>query len=255
MKMRLGERELAYRVYGSGRSLVLLHAFPLDGRMWNATAAALADRCRVIVPDLRGFGGSELGDGGVSIAGMADDTAALLDHLEVARATVGGLSMGGYVALAFAARHRERLEALILADTRAGADSEQARAARASALAMVEEQGVAAYVERQLAVLLSPSAGEAVRAQVRELGQQSAAAVCAGVRALRDRPDRQTELAAIACPTLVIAAAADSLSTLDEMTAMAGKIPGARLVQIPGAGHLSNLERPAEFAAAIRDFV
>jgi pimeloyl-ACP methyl ester carboxylesterase len=253
--MRIGQRELAYEVHGNGRPLVLLHAFPFDGRMWKATAEALADRCRVIVPDLRGFGGSELGEGDVSIAGMADDVAALLDHLGVARATVGGLSMGGYVTLAFAARHRRRLEALILADTRAAGDSEKARAGRAAALDLVEQQGVAAYVERQLAALLSPSATEAVRQQVRVLGQQSAAAVAAGIRALRDRPDRQAELADIDCPTLVIAGTADSLSPLDEMTAMASQIRGARLLQIAGAGHLSNLERPAEFAAAVRDFV
>jgi 3-oxoadipate enol-lactonase len=255
MKMRMGERDLAYQVFGSGQALVLLHAFPFDGRMWKATAEALADRGRVIVPDLRGFGGSDLGGGGVSIAGMADDTAALLDHLGVARATVGGLSMGGYVTLAFAARHPGRLDGLILADTRAAADSEKARAGRAATLALVEAQGVAAYLERQLAALLSPSASETVRAQVRDLGRQNAAGVCAGIRALRDRPDRQAELAAIACPTLVIAGTADSLSPLDEMTAMAGRIRGARLVPIPGAGHLSNLERPAEFAAAIRDFL
>lgn len=255
MRLRIGERELAYEVHGNGRPLVLLHAFPFDGRMWTATAAALADKCRVIVPDLRGFGGSDLGDGDVSIAGMADDAAALLDHLGVARATVGGLSMGGYVTLAFAARYPGRLEALVLADTRAAADSEKARSGRAAALALVAEQGVAAYVERQLAALLSPGASASVRQQVRELGKQSAAAVLAGMRALRDRPDRQAELAAIACPTLVVAGTEDSLSTLEEMTAMAAQIRGARLAPISGAGHLSNLERPAEFAAALRDFL
>ncbi len=255
MKIRIGERELAYRDYGSGRALVLLHAFPMDGRMWQATAEALADKCRTIVPDLRGFGGSDLGAGEVSIAGMADDVAVLLDHLALPRASVGGLSMGGYVALAFAARHRHRLEGLILADTRAAPDSDKARAARADAIALVEKQGVAAYVDRQLPALLSPSADDALRGRVRELGQQSAAGVCAGLRALRGRPDRQPELAAIDCPTLVVCGTADSLSTPDEMAAMAAQIRGARLVRIPDAGHLSNLERPAELVAAIRNFI
>jgi len=255
MKLDIGGRELAYQVYGSGKTVVLLHAFPLDGRMWRATAEALANRCRVVVPDLRGFGGSQLGEGEVSIAGMADDVAALLDHLGVARATVGGLSMGGYVALAFAGRHGARLEGLVLADTRAAADSDKAKAGRAEALALVEREGVAAYVERQIPALLSPSASEAVRQQVRELGKQLPAGVSAGLRALRDRPDRRGELAAIACPTLVIAGTADALSTLDEMTAMAGGIAGARLVPIPGAGHLSNLERPDEFVDALRELV
>ncbi len=255
MKLDIAGRELAYQVYGSGKTVVLLHAFPFDGRMWRATAEALADRGRVVVPDLRGFGASQLGEGEVSIAGMADDVAALLDHLGVARATVGGLSMGGYVALAFAGRHGARLDGLVLADTRAAADSDKAKAGRAEALALVEREGVAAYVERQIPALLSPSASEAVRQQVRELGKQLPAGVSAGLRALRDRPDRRGELAAIACPTLVIAGTADALSTLDEMTAMASGIAGARLVPIPGAGHLSNLERPDEFVDALRELV
>jgi pimeloyl-ACP methyl ester carboxylesterase len=234
---------------------VLVHAFPFDGRMWRDTAQALAGKCRVILPDMRGFGDSDLGPGDPSIADMADDVAALLDHLGVSRATVGGLSMGGYVTLAFAARHRPRLDGLILADTRAAADSEQARAGRADAQALVEKEGVAAFVERQLAVLLSPAASEALRQEVRELGRQPAAGVCAGIRALRDRPDRQGELPLIACPTLVIAGMADKLSPPAELAALARAIPGARLTEIAGAGHLSNLEKPAEFVAAMTSFM
>jgi 3-oxoadipate enol-lactonase len=255
MRLRIGERDLAYEVYGGGRSLVLVHAFPFDGRMWRATAEALASQRRVIVPDLCGFGASDLGPGVHSIANMADDVAGLLDHLGVDRAAVGGLSMGGYVSLAFAARHRARLERLILADTRATADSAQARAGRADALALVERAGVAALVERQLDGLLSAGASEALRQQVRELGRQSATGVCNGIRALRDRPDRSHELGAIACPTLVIAGREDKISPLTEMTAMAQAIPGAQLIEIAGAGHLSNLERPADFAAAVAQFL
>ena len=255
MKMRIGDRELAYEWYGSGPPLVLVHAFPFDGRMWRDTAAALAGKWRVILPDLRGFGDSGLGPSDPSIADMADDIAVLLDQLSVPRATVGGLSMGGYVTLAFAARHRRRLERLVLADTRASADTEQARAGRASAIALVERDGVAALVERQLAALLSPSASETVRQEVRELGRQSSEGVCAGIRALRDRPDRQAELAAIDCPTLVIAGTEDKVSPLAEVAAMARAIPNARLTEIPGAGHLSNLERPAEFVAALTNFL
>jgi pimeloyl-ACP methyl ester carboxylesterase len=255
MQVLIGQRGLAFESYGSGKPLVLVHAFPFDGRMWRDTALALADRCRVLVPDLRGFGGSDLGEGEPSIAGMADDVAALLDHLGIARAAVGGLSMGGYVALAFAARHRARLERLILADTRAAADSDQARAGRADALALVERAGVPALVERQLGALLSPSASEAVRAKVREVGQQSPAGVCAAIRALRDRPDRQAELAAIACPTLVIVGKQDKISPPEEVAALARAIAHARLVEIPAAGHLCNLENPDAFAAAIANFI
>ena len=255
MKMRIGERELAYASYGSGKAVVLVHAFPLDGRMWRGTGQSLAGKCRVLAPDMRGFGASDLGDGDPSIADMADDVAALLDGLGIARATVGGLSMGGYVALAFAARHPARLERLILADTRAAADSDKARASRADALALVEKEGVPALVERQLAGLLSENASEAMRDQVRELCRQGAAGVCAGIRALRDRPDRQGELPGIGCPTLVISGALDTLSPPAEMATLAAALPQARLVGIPGAGHLSNLEQPDAFVAAIANFI
>lgn len=255
MKEHIGGRVFAYELFGGGKPLVLLHAFPFDGQMWTATAQALAGRCRVIVPDMRGFGESDLGDSDPSIADMADDVAAMLDGLGIARVAVGGLSMGGYVALAFALRHPARLERLILADTRAAADSDIARAGRADALALVEKQGVAALVERQLGALLSPAASEAVREQVRILGKQTPAGVCAGIRALRDRPDRQSELASIRCPTLVIVGKEDKISPPAEMSAVASAISGARLVEIAGAGHLSNLENPNDFVSAIANFI
>jgi 3-oxoadipate enol-lactonase len=255
MKTRLGDRDLGYSAVGEGRTLILVHAFPFDGRMWEDTAAALAGTCRVIAPDLRGFGASDLGDGRHSIADMADDVAALMDNLGIAKAIVGGLSMGGYVSLAFAARHRDRLEKLILADTRAAADSDAVRAARADALTAVETQGVAAYVERQLAALLSPAATDAIKDRVRSLGRQPLAGVCAGIRALRDRPDRRAELASIRCPTLVVVGKEDKISSPAEMADIARAIPGARLTEIAGAGHLSNLENPSEFVAGIANFV
>lgn len=255
MKTRIGDRELGYTATGEGRALILVHAFPMDGRMWQETAAGLSGKCRVIVPDMRGFGASDLGPGNHSIADMADDVAALMVNLGIAKATVGGMSMGGYVALAFAARHRDRLDGLILADTRAAPDSDAARAARADALTLVGTQGVAPYVERQLAALLSPAASEEIRNRVRTIGQQRPDGVCAGIRALRDRPDRRAELSAIGCPSLVIVGSEDKISPPAEMSEIARAIPGSRLVEIMGAGHLSNLERPAEFVAAISDFI
>ena len=255
MKVRIADRELAYECYGNGTPLVLVHAFPLDGRMWEATAKALDGRCRVIAPDMPGFGESTLGGRDRSIADMADDLALLLDWLGLDRAAVGGLSMGGYVSLAFAARHPARLERLILADTRAAADSETVRAGRADALALVAKGGVAALVERQLAALLSPGASESVREQVRNLGKQTPAGVSAGLRALRDRPDRQAELANIRCPTLVVVGKEDKISPPAEMAGIASAISGAHLVEIAGAGHLSNLESPEAFVAAFANFL
>jgi pimeloyl-ACP methyl ester carboxylesterase len=254
MKVSIGSRQFAYQSVGSGPVLVLLHAFPFDGRMWNQTAAALAGQRRVITPDMRGFGLSDLGPDGFSIADLADDLAAFLDALDLPAATVGGMSMGGYVALAFARRHRDRLKSLILADTKAAADTPEARQGREAAISLVKEQGVAAFVERQIPRLLSASASDGLRAEVRALGSQPTDTVIAAIRALRDRPDRTAELPEIAVPTLVVVGSEDALSAPAEARAMAAAMPNARVAEIPEAGHLSNLENPDAFTAALAGF-
>jgi 3-oxoadipate enol-lactonase len=254
MKVSIGSRQFAYESVGSGPALVLVHAFPFDSRMWRKTAAVLAGQRRVITPDMRGFGLSDLASDGFSIADMADDVAALLDALGLPAATVGGMSMGGYVALAFARRHRDRLQSLVLADTKAASDTPEARQGRQAAITLVETQGVAALLEKQIPRLLSASASESLRAEVRALGAQPPNAVIAAIRALRDRPDRTAELPKIAVPTLVVVGAEDALAPPGEARTMAAAIPNARVVEIPGAGHLSNLENPDAFAAALAGF-
>jgi pimeloyl-ACP methyl ester carboxylesterase len=163
--------------------------------------------------------------------------------------------MGGYVALALAARHPARLAGLVLADTKAGPDTPEARQARDQAIALVRDEGVGPYMDRQLDRLLSPSAPRALRDEVRALGaSQSAAAVVAALEALRDRPDRRGELAAITCPTLVVVGTRDVLTPPSEAASLARAIPGARLVELEGAGHLANLEAPAAFSDALLGF-
>ena len=247
-------RRLAYDDAGQGVPCVLLHAFPLDRRMFADLPARLAPRARVIAPDLRGFGDSEL-DGPYSIADLADDVARLLDHLRLDRAVVGGVSMGGYVALAFAARHARRLAGLVLADTKASPDTDEARAGRDEAAALVRSQGVPAYVEKQLGRLLSASAPDDVRGKVRGLCEQRAEAVVAGLAALRDRPDRRSELTQVDRPTLVVVGTDDVLTPPSEAAAMATAIRKAVLVEIPGAGHLANLEQPTPFCQALSGFL
>jgi 3-oxoadipate enol-lactonase len=246
MRARIVGGELAYETVGTGRPLVLLHAFPFDRRMWQGIA--LPGRT-LIVPDLRGFGESPLRP--FVIADLADDVASLLDALGLPRAAVGGLSMGGYVALAFARRHRDRLEGLVLADTKAGPDSAEARQGREEAIALVRTQGVPGYLDKHLPRLLSAAAPEPVRNRARTLGNQSAASVITGLEALRDRPDRRPELPDIACPTVIIVGSEDGLTPLSEAKVLAEAIPQARLVEIPGAGHLANLEAPEAFARAV----
>src|SRR5262249_2303437 len=151
---------------------------------------------------------------------LADDLAALLDALGVAAATVVGLSMGGYTALALAQRHPARLVALVLADTRAVADSPETRRAREEARALIESSRTGTYLERGLPRLLAPDAPPALLARVRALAETRGERIIAGLAALRDRPDRTSELAAIRCPTLVIVGERDQVVPLEEMRGM-----------------------------------
>jgi 3-oxoadipate enol-lactonase len=247
-------RRLCVDVAGTGLPCVLLHPFPFDRRYFSDVADQIAARAHTVVPDLRGFGASELG-GPFSIADLADDVAALLDHLRIDRAVVVGLSMGGYVALAFAAKYPRRTLGIALSDTRAGADSPDARANRDKDAAFVREQGNVAFIERQLPRLLSSAASESLRAHVRQLGTQNSETIVEALQALRDRPDRRNELASITCPAVVLVGTEDVMTPPAEAAAIATAIPSAVLVELPGAGHLANLEAPAPFSQAIIGFI
>jgi pimeloyl-ACP methyl ester carboxylesterase len=249
-----GQPPIGFDDRGSGPATVLLHPFPLRRDAWAGIAEALAARRRVIAVDAPGFGDSPL-TGPFAIADIADDVAALLDRLSIAKATLLGMSMGGYAALAFAARHRDRLSALVLADTRAAADSAEARAGRAAALATLDGAGPTAYLAGSLPRLLSPAAPPALVAHVRSRAETRAASLRAGIEALRDRPDRAAELGAIACPTLVVCGVDDQVTPLAEMKQISGAIAGARFVPIPGAGHLSHFEAPGAFLQAVTSFL
>ena len=249
-----GATPVGYDDRGTGPALVLLHPFPFARTVWAGLADALAAHRRVIAVDARGFGETPLA-GPLAIVDIADDLAALLDRLAIGRATVLGMSMGGYAALAFAARHRERLSALVLADTRAAADSAETRAARAGALAAIADVGAPAYLAASLPRLLSPTAPPALVAHLRARAETRAASLRAGVEALRDRPDRTAELGAIACPTLVVCGEHDQVTPAAEMKQIAAAISGARFVPIANAGHLSHIEAPGAFLQAVTSFV
>jgi pimeloyl-ACP methyl ester carboxylesterase len=239
---------------------VLLHAFPLSRRMWRPQVDALRDAYRVITPDLRGFGGSLAFSGPPSVDQMADDVAALLDDLKVqGPVALGGLSMGGYVALAFARRHASRLRALVLADTRAEADDEAARANRDRLMAFAADNPAGAVAEQMLEKLLGSQTRQQhpeVIEQVRSLAAaQAPAGVVQALQAMRDRPDAGPSLADIRVPTLVLVGGDDVLTPPALAESLVARIPGARLEVIDGAGHLSNLERPLRFNAALRGFL
>lgn len=250
-----GERQIGYDDRGSGPAVVLLHPFPFSRLIWSGVGDALAARHRVIAVDARGFGESPLPGGRASIAELGDDLAALLDELGVARAAVLGMSMGGYTALAFAAQHPQRLAALVLCDTRADADPPPMRAARDGALARIRDLGVPAYLPGSIPRLLSPGAPPALCAHLLARAEARAASLISGIEALRDRPDRTGDLAALRCPTLIVRGAQDQVTPLEPMQALARGITGARFVELPGSGHLSHVEAPGPFLDAVSPFL
>jgi pimeloyl-ACP methyl ester carboxylesterase len=244
---------ITYHDEGAGPPLVLVHAFPLSSAMWRPQVEALAPTFRVIAPDTRGFGGSALGDSPVTMETYADDLAALLDHLGLARAAVAGLSMGGYIAFALLRRHPGRIAALALANTRALADTEEGRRGREQSARAAEEQGPGAVADAMLPRLLSPGAPQHLRDQVRRMiMSNSGQGIAAAQRAMAARPDSVGLLGQIGVPTLVVGAGQDPIIPLEETRAMQAAIPGSTLLELPEAGHLSNLEAPEAFSGALR---
>ena len=252
------ENALAHADVGRGLPVVLLHAFPLNRMMWEPQIAALFGECRCIAPDLRGFGDSPR-SGPYSIDQYADDVVALLDALQIERAVVGGLSMGGYVALALWRRHRKRIRALVLADTRSGADTDEGKQKRGELIALAQSEGSAAVADRQITGLLGKSTREKQPELVDRIRSimagESPAGIVGALEAMRDRPDSTPLLAGIDVPTLIVVGDEDVVTPPKEARAMHDAIRGSRLEVIPAAGHLSNLERPAAFNAALSDFV
>jgi pimeloyl-ACP methyl ester carboxylesterase len=252
--------DLSVREAGAGEPIILLHAFPLSSAMWMSQREGLADIARVITPDLRGFGGTPLGHDEPSLDESADDVARLLDTLGLDRVVLGGLSMGGYVSMAFLRRHGDRVKALILADTKAGADPESGAAGRrAMADTLDGDPESTVLVDEVLPKLVGPTTVERrplVFGRVRGLVQQAPATAAAWVqRAMAARPDSFDTLRAVDVPTLVVVGEEDVLSPPDDAVAMAEAVPDSRLVRIPAAGHLTAVETPEEFNAAVREFL
>jgi 3-oxoadipate enol-lactonase len=260
MFMQVNGFRLAYGDRGGEHetALLLVHGFPLDRRLWAAQAGAFADMARVVTPDLRGHGKSEIVPGPFTMEQHADDLAALLDHLKIRRAVVAGLSMGGYVTFAFWRRHPDRVRGLILADTRAEPDSVAAQAGRDAAIARVQQTGAAAYADEMLPRLLAPGSLANLKiagAARKMMAEQPVDGIVGALGGLRDRIDNRPTLPMITVPTLVVVGEADVITPPADGRAMAALIPGARLAVIPKAGHLSPMENPRAFNAAVRAFL
>ncbi|TKK90244.1 alpha/beta hydrolase [Herbidospora galbida] len=244
------------RTAGTGVPLVLLHAFPLSSAMWLAQRGGLAAGAHVITPDLRGFGGSRLGDDEPSVDAMADDVAELLDTLGLERAVVGGLSMGGYVAMALARRHPGRLSGVILANTKASADTPEAAANRETIAQRLLDGGDLLDTVPNLLGSTSLERRGMVVGRVRGLvGSAPAPAAAWAQRAMAARPDSFDTLRGLNVPALVIAGDEDKITPVGDAEAMTKALPDARLVVIGHTGHLSAIETPETFNREVAGFL
>jgi pimeloyl-ACP methyl ester carboxylesterase len=246
-------------VYGDGTAVVLLHAFPLDSRMWLPQVEALGGY-QMIVPDLRGFGSAREQAGEVTAMDLlADDVAKLLDERQLERVVLCGLSMGGYVALAFARRHPERLGGLVLCDTRPGTDTNNVKATRLAMATRVLAEGVGFLPEAMIPRLLGKTTRqerpELVEQVTETILDQDPRGIVAAQRGMAERTDSTEVLAQITVPTLVLTGLQDDLIKPDESVRMAAEIRDARLIQVPDAGHLVTLEQSDPVNEALLDFL
>ena len=234
--------------------LVLLHAFPLDAGLWSGVLPELSADRTVVTPEFPGLGGAAVRRG-PTVDGFADDVAERIAALPGGRAAVGGLSLGGYVALALAARHPERVAALVLSNTRAEPDTEEAAAGRHASAAQVRNGGLAQFLDGFVPRMVATGDLAALHATRAIADAQDPEAVAGALEALAGRADRRPDLPAMAMPALVIAGSEDGLTPPALSEAMVAALPDARLHLVAGAGHLTALERPEEWAATVRPFL
>jgi len=260
MKISAGNIQLNIEDHGSGQTILLIHGFPLNIEMWRPQIGYLSALYRVIAIDLRGHGLTPPTPGPYSMELLADDCAAALAVLGVHEpAVICGLSMGGYISFALYRRHPQLFSGLILAATRAGTDTNQARANRDQAIAVAKKQGSQPLFENMLKVLLAPDTyqdkPELVDNVAEILSQTSEDGVVAALEGMRDRADSTDLLEQIDVPTLILHGEADQIIPLSESELMHNKIPNSILEIIPNAGHLPNMEQPEVFNQLTANFL
>ena len=257
--VKIDNLEIAYTDTGSGRPVVLIHGYPFNRSLWNEQVDVLSKDHRVIVPDLRGFGESEAPDAPATMNRMGQDVAQLLDHLKIARATIAGLSMGGYVALAFYKQMPERVRALILADTRAQGDTEEAKHTRLQQAEKALSEGMAGIADAMLPKLLTPetvSKRPEIVKRVRDMMLKTRPeGAAAALRGMAERDDQTSLLPKISVPTLILVGADDAITPVADSEKMNQAIAGSTLVVLENAGHVSNLERTEQFNEALLEFL
>ncbi|MEE9204439.1 MAG: alpha/beta fold hydrolase [Nitrospirales bacterium] len=259
MDAQINGLTLAYTDEGKGTPVVFVHGFPLNRNMWAPQVQALSRQYRVITVDLRGHGESDAPLWRSTMEQFADDLTGVLDHLSIQQAVMAGLSMGGYILFAFYRKYANRVNALILSDTRAQPDTDEGRAGRFNMAQSAYTQGSGAIADVMLSKLLCPASLQTRPELVQQVRGMITAMTLGGIAGdlmgMADRPDSVPLLSMIACPTLIIVGELDPATPPSDARLMSEQIPGAQLKIIPGAAHLPNLEQPEAFNDAVRSFL
>jgi 3-oxoadipate enol-lactonase len=261
MKIRLNNCTINYTERGlpQGTPVLFVHGFPFDHTMWEPQMKALPNHFRAITYDVRGHGGSDVGDGQYTIEFFVDDLIALLDHLVIDKAIICGLSMGGYIALRAYERHPGRFKALVLCDTKSEADTNEAKIKRSATLKSVKTDGVGVFANEFVTAIFAPetfqSHPEIIESIKRTIRANSPLGISGAALALATRTDTTGILANIQVPTLILVGEYDKLTPPSASEAMQKQIPGSELHIIRRAGHMSNLENAAEFDKYLIDFL
>lgn len=257
--LQIDDNQIAYTDTGIGPPILMVHGYPFNRTLWDEQVEALSSRHRVIAPDLRGFGESDAAPGTATMNLMARDLALLLNHLGIVRAAVCGLSMGGYVALALYKQLPSRVRALVLADTRAQPDTEDAKQTRFQQAEKALSEGMAGIADAMLPKLLTPetvSKHPEVVKRVRDMMLKTKPeGAAAALRGMAERDDQTELLAKITVPVLILVGAEDAITPVADSEKMHAAISGSRLVVLENAGHVSNIERTEQFNNALLSFL
>ena len=258
-KIKSGDAEIAYWVLGEGRPVVLLHPFPVHHEFWLPVAEALATRYRLILPDLRGHGDSDVGEGPATMEKHAADIIRVMDDADVGRAPVIGVSIGGYAIFELWRKYRGRITALGLCDTKAPADSDEARAGRLQAAKDVIDRGTEPFFETMVQRVLGRTTRETrpdlLQGALRMMRKMSPDDVAQVQRGMAERPDSVETLKTINVPTLLITGEEDQMTGVNEAELMHQHISGSEVRVIPRAGHYSPWEQPELAHRLLRQFL
>jgi 3-oxoadipate enol-lactonase len=258
-RTKSGDAEIVYYVMGGGPPVILLHPFPVNHEFWLPVANALAARYRIILPDLRGHGESSPGQGPATMQKHADDLARVMDNAGIPRSPIVGVSIGGYLLFEFWRRHRDRVTALGLMNTKASADGPEARAGRLQAAEDVLEDGTEPFfsglVQKLLARTTRETRPDLVEGALSMMRKTPAASVAAVQRGMAERPDSMATLKTINVPTVLVTGDEDEMTGVKEAELMRQNIPSSDLKIIPKAGHYAAWEQPGEVTRVLRTFL